>query len=278
MRTKISFFAICLLAALIAVVPLLSGCNQTPLVPATPSAKPNPVTTNTPTTPTYDPNAPPAAYKLTNLKAEKVPDGSANEYWVSVEVENVGGQPGIFIPAYRIDNGKETQEDKKISLNPGDTKTIQLIHLQWDLTQLGAAYDSLVIEEKQHMIFCGDLKLSVTLAERPALMLLQLTDNIDGNGGNITVSGDVKNVSNTTFERVIAVVDIRVTDQKIIWIYKSPEAPVDSQPLTPGKAASFKIVTPDNIPHNLSYDGYRVTFKDAAGNSIRAVSGVPQTQ
>jgi hypothetical protein len=277
MHNKISTFSICLLTVLTAIVPLLSGCNQASPT-TTPSTKPNPVTTpKTPVTPTFDPNAPPAAYKLTNLSAEKVPDGGANEYWVFIDVENVGGQPGNFTATYRIDNGEATKDSKVISLTPGQKKQVELIKLEWDVSQLGAAYDSKVIEEKQHVVFCGELMVPITLAERPALSLLQLTDNMDSNSGNITVSGDVKNVGNTTFESVIAVVDIRITDQKIIWIYKSLESPVDSLPLSPGETASFTIVTPDTIPKNLNYDGYRVTFKDGAGKTIRAVSGVPQT-
>lgn len=281
MRLKTSLLSICLLAAIIAVVPLLSGCN--PSGPGlTPTAKPGTITTpKAPATPVIDPNAPPAAYKLTNLRADLSPEEGANAYYFYVDVENTGGQPGTFIANYRIDNGEVKNESKKLNLAPGQKKTLQLIGPQMEIIGLGQSYDQAQVDERQHVVFCGDLVLPVTLAERAPLALLHYTDSFDGQGGNITVSGDIKNISNMTFENVVAVVDIRITDQKYAWIYKKPEAPVDSLPLTPGKTASFKIVTPDDLPGNLTYEGYRITFKDAAGeagNPIRAIAPSTQTQ
>jgi len=278
---KIPSLPSCLIAVLTTAVLILSGCGQTPSSPTpTPSTKPGLIGTLNPSA-TYvvDPNAPPAAYKLSNLRAEPSPENGDNYYYFYVDVENTGGQPGTFTAAYRIDSGIVENETKKISLNPGQKKQVQLIGPQMEIKMLGNAYDQGVIDQRQHVILCGDLILPVTLAEHPSLMLIDQKD--DSTGGNITVAGDVKNTGNTTFEHVIAVVSIRVTDQKIMWIYKMPEAPVDFQPLTPGKITSFKIVTPDDLPGNLSYVDYLITFKDApgaAGLKIRTANGTTSTQ
>lgn len=275
MRIKFPSFPICLFAAIAAAVLVLPGCGQTPSSP--PSTKPGPVSTpKTASTPVVDPNAPPAAYKLSNLIAEPVLNGGANEYYFYVDVENTGGQSGTFIATYRIDNDAVKNESKKLNLDPGKKKQLQLIGPQQEIIILGKAYDGGMMEERQHVVYCGDLVLpiTITLAERPALLLITRSDNAVG--GNITITGEVKNISNNTIERVIAVVDIRITDQKIIWIFKSPEAQVEYQPLMPDKTTPFTVITPDNIPNNLEYYDYRVTFKDAAGVSIRSVSGETQ--
>jgi len=65
---------------------------------------------------------------------------------------------------------------------------------------------------------------------------------------------------------------MRVTDQKIMWIYKWPkpaEASVANEPLMPGQTTAFKVVIPNTIPQGLEVVDYRVWFKDASGTAIR---------
>jgi hypothetical protein len=247
----------------------LSGCGNmaAALSPVpSPSLSPKP-----PSSPAPDPNAPPAAFKLSNLRAEPVPDGGANEYWFYVDVENVGGQTGTYQATYRIDNDEVKNESKKITVNPGKKKSLELIGPEQEILLLGQAYDEEIITERQHVVSTGDLSMTITLAERYKLEVI--SSNIESANGNITVSGEVKNISTEKLEHVVAVVDIRVTDQKIMWVYKWPkpsEASVANEPLMPGQPTAFKVVIPNTIPKNLEAVDYRVWFKDGSGASIRA--------
>ncbi len=251
------------------VVSALSACgNKTPGDPASP-AKSSPALSPKPaSSPVYDPNAPPAAFKLSNLRAEPVPDGGANEYWFYVDVENVGGQTGTYQATYRIDNDEVKNESKKITVNPGQKKSLELIGPEQEVLILGQAYDESLITERQHVVSTGNLSMTITLAERYKLEVV--TDNIDKASGNITVSGEVKNISDEKIDHIIAVADFRITDGRIMWIFKTAEAPVAYGPVMPGQTTPFAVIIPDDIPKNLRLEDYRLTFKNASGETIRA--------
>ena len=269
MRTKCALLPISIFVAVMIVVSALSACgNKTPGDPASP-AKSSPASSPKPSSsPTFDPNAPPAAFKPSNLRAEPVPDGGANEYWFYVDVENVGGQPGTYTASYRIDNDEVKNESKKITVNPGKTKSLELIGPEQEVLILGQAYDEGLITERQHVVSTGNLSMTITLAERYKLEVV--TDNIDKASGNITVSGEVKNISDKKIDHIIAVADFRITDGRIMWIFKTAEAPVAYEPVMPGQTTPFRVVIPNTIPNNLEVVDYRVTFKNASGEKIRA--------
>lgn len=272
MRTKCALLPISIFVAMMIVVSALSACGKATSPPdpsANPPAKTGPASSPKPSSsPTFDPNAPPAVFKLSNLRAEPVPDGGANEYWFYVDVENVGGQPGTYTASYRIDNGDVKNESKKITVNPGKSKELELIGPEQEIIFLGQDYDEEIITERRHVVSTGNLSVIITLAERYKLQVI--SSNIENADGNITVSGDVKNISNEKLERVMAVADIRVTNRKIMWIFKTVEAPVAYEPVMPGQTTPFKVVIPNTIPNNLEVVDYRVTFKNASGTSIRA--------
>jgi hypothetical protein len=199
MRTKYPPYLIAALAAILVLVVVIafSGCGNPPSSPSpspSPSSKLLPPLNPTPSSsPLIDPNAPPAAYKLSNLRAIPSPEDGANVYLFYVDVENTGGQPGTYIATYRIDNGAIENESKKLGLAPGQKKQLGLIGPQQEILILGKAYDEGLMNERQHVVFCGDLIVPITLAERPKLQMI--SSNIDSMGGNITVSGEVKNIN-----------------------------------------------------------------------------------
>jgi hypothetical protein len=250
---------------------LFSGCGKTP---ATPSSSPSPsskllpplMTASSPS-PSIDPNAPPAAYRLLNLRAIPSPEDGANAYLFYVDVENTGGQPGTFSATYRIDNDPVKKESKKLTLAPGQKKQLELIGPQQEILNLGNAYDSEVINERQHVVFCGDLIIPVTLAERPRLLLV--ASDIKSGDGQIAVSGDVKNISPAAIPRVIVVADFGIASGQIV---KTAEAAVVYEPVNPGQTTPFRVTIPDNPAIVV----YRVTFKDAAGSTIRAINSETQ--
>jgi hypothetical protein len=272
MHNRFNSVTLWIFAAFIVTAAFLPACNQgSPTPTASPSIKPTPGTSPKPT-PTFDPNAPSAAYKISRLWSEKVPDGTANEYWIFIDVENTGGQPGVFTPTYRIDQGVELKDSKTINLNPGQKKQVQLIRLQWDLSQLGMAYDSKVIDERQHVVFCGNQMMPFTLAERPVLLLIDSA--VEKGTGNITVTGDVKNIGEKTLEHIIAVADIGFDDST----FKTFESPVDYEKVAPNQATPFRVVIPSTPAMEERIAGFRVTFRDSSGAQIRAISGESPTK
>jgi hypothetical protein len=270
MRIKFPPFLISALAAVLVTVIFLSGCGNPPSSPSpSPSSKPLPPLTP-PSSPVIDPNAPPAAYRLSNLRAIPSPLDGANVYLFYVDVENTGGQPGNFSATYRIDNDPVKNESKKLNLDPGKKKQLELIGPQQEILILGQAYDEGLTDERQHVVFCGDLKILITLAERPALLLI--TSGIDAAGGNITVTGDVKNISGEKFDHIIAVADIGFKN----GTYQGYEASVVYEPVMPGQMTPFRVVIPSTPAMEANIAVFRVTFNDAAGVSIRSVSGETQ--
>ncbi len=250
------------------------GCGNNPSSSPTAPTKAGTLQVPKSTSPIIDPNSPSAVFKTSNLRANPLPDGGANEYAFYIDVENVGGRSGIYQASYRIDNREERKESKTITVNPGQKKTLELIGPEEEIRILGQAYDEGMLEQREHIVFVGELFKTITLAERWKLSLY--TSNIENAGGNITVTGDVKNISDTKVDKIVAVADIRVTDQRVMWIYKWPspaEAPVDYLPLAPGQTSSFKIVIPNTIPQGLEVVDWRIWFKDTAGTPIRTKAG-----
>ena len=88
-------------------------------------------------------------------------------------------------------------------------------------------------------------------------------------GSVITVSGEVKNVSQEKIEHIIAVADFGIANGRIV---KTAEAPVLYQPVMAGQTTPFRVTIPDNP----AIFNYRVIFKDAAGAIIRATAAETQ--
>lgn len=352
MRTKVPSFPIRLFTALTLAVITLSGCGQTPLTTQSPTSTAKPLSTLV-----VNPNAPPAVCKFSNLTAQLMPEDGPNVYIFFVDVENTGGQPGNFSITYRVDNGT-VENEKFLKVDPGQKKQLRLIGPELEIISMGQDYDKGATEVRQHTLSCGDLTLPITLAERPALYMDANSTAIDFSGGNIILSGEVKNIngnitvngevknisgnltfienvkningnitvngvvinssgnitasgnivivsgevknssenltvsgniiivsgevqntSNKTLENVVAAVDIRAsTSQQMLILVNHAEAPVENQSIMPGQTTPFKVVMPDNIPINLMYYDYRVTFKDAAGAFIRTIDNSNSTQ
>ena len=57
------------------------------------------------------------------------------------------------------------------------------------------------------------------------------------------VVGEVKNISNTKLENVVAVVNFRTEDGTLV---KSDEALIDYDVLMPGQTSPFEVLTTDN--------------------------------
>ncbi len=273
MKAKFPFIALTFLAAVALAITALPGCNN-PTTSKSPTSSRPPVLSPLPgskPTPTYDPNAPPASFALSNLRAEPSPDDGANVYYFYVDVTNVGGQPGTYSAEYSIDRGEVQKESKKITVNPGQTKELELIGPREEINILGSAYDQEQIQDRNHIVGVGDLTVVITLAERFKLEVV--SSSINAADGNITVSGEVKNIGNTQLDNVIAVADFRATDGRVLWVAKTSEAPVDYQPVKPGQTTPFKIVIPDD-PNVVDY---RIWFKDGAGQAVRARSAPAQS-
>lgn len=271
MQVKYPLFLISLFTIILAATLLLSGCgNMAATLSPVPSPSFSPKPSSSPAPP---PNPTPAIFKLSNLRAMPSPEDGANAYLFYVDVQNTGGQSGTYQASYRIDNKAAKDESKKITVNPGQKRSLELIGPGIEVFYLGQDYDNGVITERQHTVSVGDLSLPITLAERYKLALI--SSSIENADGNITVSGDVKNISSEKMERIMAVADIRVTDLKVMWIFKTAEAPVAYESVIPGQTTPFKVVIPNTIPNNLEVVGYRVTFKNAAGAPIRASSPSP---
>ncbi len=269
MQIKCSSLIFVALSAMLAISLALSGCGGNADPSPTTPVKPSSITKTSPT-PAVDPNAPPAVLKISNIRSVPSPEDGPNVYLFYVDVENSGGQPGTYQATYRIDNNEIKNETKKITVNPGQKKQLEIIGPEQEIISLGQDYDTGVISERRHIVFVGDLFITIILAERPRLQLI--TSDVTSANGNITVSGDVKNISNATIEHVIAVAELGAPDGRIV---KNATAPVDYEPVMPGQTTPFKVVFP-NIPESLVIQVYRVTFQDETGAIIRATT--TQTQ
>jgi hypothetical protein len=242
---------------------LLSGCGKTQAT-ISPSPSPNllpPLTGAPPSATLIDPNALPAAFRVSNFEADALPAEGDNEWEFSLDVENTGGQPGIFTAIYRIDNDPAKNDSKKINLAPGQKKRIELLSPRQDIVSLGEAYDAATINERQHVVYCGDLFITIELAERPKLKITK--SEISEATGQVTVNGEVMNISQEKMVRFIAVVDFGDADEVTV---KTAEAPVIAEFLDPGQTTQFSVTLTDDIAVKV----YWITFKDAAGGRIRA--------
>ena len=210
-----------IILALLVAVSGLAGCGAGATA-VTPTSSPPKTGSAAPSTP---PNPTPAIFKLSNLRAIPAPDNIANLYIFLVDVENDGGNSGMFTGYYQVDNGNRTDESSPTLISPGKKKSIELTGPQQDIQQLGQAYDSGATDEKQHVVKVGDLSITITLADRFKLKII--SDDINAASDNVIVSGQVQNVSNEKLDHLSAVVAFLRVDYSYIATAKAPIA-VDS--------------------------------------------------
>jgi hypothetical protein len=220
------------------------------------------------TTPPAPPNPTPAIFKISNLRVVSRTEYLTNCYAFYVDVENVGGNAGMFKGYYQIDGSEKIDEPKPVLIGPGKKRPVELTGVQPAILQIGQSYDSGDIQEKNHLVQVGDLSITITLADRYKLKLLTDEMNLE----DMTISGQVQNISAETLDHVMVAVDFySLMDDKYI---RTEQALIENTSLSPNQISAFKVAYKGrDVPPGQ----YRIMFADTNGVIIRTTI-VPATK
>jgi hypothetical protein len=112
---------------------------------------------------------------------------------------------------------------------------------------------------------CEDVTSSVadesTNEQTPTDELQLLSTSNERSYGYITMSGEVKNISSSSLENVMAVVSYYTEDDIFV---KSADALIDYNPILSGQTSPFEVITTDNP----AITRFRISFKYLFGGTI----------
>lgn len=204
----------------------------------------------------------PAEFIVSNLQIIE-PQGNETFYSITVDVENIGDTQGIYELIPKV-NGVEIENGiVEVELNLGEKKTIALEYLEILVGALATGYQSDGTGGKEHTISIGSLSQTIIFPEpsQPAYALQLLSSINERAYSYITMSGEVKNISGSRLENVLAVVSYYTEDDTFV---KSADALIDYNPILSGQTSPFEVITTDNP----AITRFRISFKFLFGGTI----------
>lgn len=209
----------------------------------------------------------PAEFIVSNLQIIE-PQGDETFYGITVNVENIGDTQGIHELIPKV-NGVEIENGiVEVELNPGEKNTITLEYLEILMEFIATGYQSDGTGGKEHTISIGGLSQTIIFPEpsqpepsQPDYALQLLSSSSERAYGYITRSGEVKNISDSSLENVMAVVSYYTEDDTFV---KSADALIDYNPILSGQTSPFSVITTDNP----AITKLRISFKYLFGGTI----------
>ena len=97
--------------------------------------------------------------------------------------------------------------------------------------------------------------------QTPTYELQLLSTNFERSYSYITMSGQVKNISSSNLENILAVISYYTEDDTFV---KTADALIDYNPILPGQISPFEVITTDNP----AITRFSISFKYLLGGTI----------
>ena len=153
-------------------------------------------------------------FVVTGLRVVLAPDLGENSYRISVDVENTGDLKDVYQLPVKIDDVSieyytvdgEQVEFIQVELNAGEKKTVSLSVVELIILGLGSQYKKGDIDQEEHTISVDGLSTTVTLT-KSFFKLQLLSTTAERANDYITISGQVKNISDESLQNVQAIAE-----------------------------------------------------------------------
>ena len=213
--------------------------------------------------PAEEVKVPKAEFKGSNLTIECNADSGNTTYSITVDVQNVGNLAGEYKFTPRLDT--RYLEEIKVSLKPGEKKTITLTEAQVLVGNLLKSYNTGTTSKREYFLTAAGCREEFEFPFAEDVLQLISTYGVKYADGYIDLIGRVVNISDKILENVEIVVRNYAEDGKFI---NEESTLIAYHTLEIGKESSFHIVyySPDTKK-------YSVYFRYQNGDRIRTDYG-----
>jgi len=199
--------------------------------------------TTTPTETTKPETLKPATFSVSNLTIQPTQVKPGEAVTTSMIVTNTGHIEGSYEATLKINNSEEVT--RSVTIAPGSSQTV-----------------TFEVSIDQPGIYTVEMNgLSGNFIVQSIYKLQLLATNYERAYDYITISGQVKNISNKSLTNVMAVVSYYTEAGTFV---KSDDALIAYNPILPNQVSPFEVITTDNP----AISRYKVEFQFLFGGTI----------